>query len=56
MYWLTGIIENGNTIIAEDRILKQIVKRLKALPENNSLSGIPKTDFTENSDYEDDRH
>ena len=55
LYWLTGTNENGE---ANNHLYRNIAidnERLKALPENNTPSTIPKIDLAENTDSDEDQ-
>ena len=55
LYWLTGTNENGEP---NNHLYQNITidnERLKALPENNTLSTIPKIDLAENTDSDEDQ-
>ena len=55
LYWLTGTNENGEP---NNHLYQNITidnERLKVLPENNTLSTIPKIDLAENTDSDEDQ-
>ncbi|PFX33872.1 hypothetical protein AWC38_SpisGene1310 [Stylophora pistillata] len=55
LYWLTGTNENGEPNNHSYQNITIDNERLKALPENNTLSTIPKIDLAENTDSDKDQ-